>query len=217
MEKDVKEKEKVVEGKKKVVEEKKAAANTAQLKLNEANDSKKEQIKKTLSETKEQVKTAEENLNAAQERLKKAQEVRDAIKALRDAAFTKATAETSNTGQFSSLVQRNQLSDQAATSVANAVENMVKAVLDKSYTSDVCLSYLISSDKKIKKIKEQGVNAEGINPNVIAAIQSFPSTSDQDNVKNDPIYKQTVEKIQEIEAIKKICKDILKISNSKTN
>lgn len=98
------------------------------------------------------VETANTKLKAAQERLENAKEVRDTIKNLRDAALTSTTAETAGTGQFSPVIQRNQLSEKATAAISGTVEKMVKHVLDKSYTpADVCLSHLISLQDKIEK------------------------------------------------------------------
>lgn len=175
MEKDVKEKKKAVEDAQSKLDTAKSEKDKAEItknqktslfaKCTETNDKKpcgekgteKQQAERKFSEAEKQFKTADEALKAAQERLEKAREVRDTIKTLRDAALTSATAETAGTGKFSTVVQLNQLSDKATESVAKAVKEMVGEVLKKSYTPDVCLSHLISSEKDIQK-KENQVN-----------------------------------------------------------
>ena len=217
MEKDVKEKEKAVEEKKKVAEGNKAAAHDAQLKLDNATDSEKKQAEKTFSEAEKQVKTSEEDLKAAKERLKETEKVRDTIKASRDAALTNATVETAGTGQFSPVVQRNQLSGRATEAIATAVQIMVEKVLNKAYTPDVCLSYLINSKKEIEKI-EEGVSkaAKKIEEDKEIAIQGFPWLSlllvKKPKPTQDDINQYAAKKIEGIEGIKKICMEILETS-----
>ena len=110
-----------------------------------------QQTSDAFSEAKEQVKTAEEYLKAAQKRLKKAEEVRDTIKTLRDAALTSATAETAGTRQFSPVIQRNQLSGEASKAIAEAVKEMVKAVIGKSYATDACFRNLASLEAEMEE------------------------------------------------------------------
>ena len=240
MEKDVKQKEKDVEEKKKVVKEKKTAVNGAQSKLDQSTDSKRQEAERTFSKAEEQVKTSEEDLKTAKKRLKKAEEVRDTIKTLRDAALTSATAETAGTGKFSPVVQRNQLSDEATKSVATAVENMVKHVLDKPYTSDVCLSHLISSMKDIKEKEKQVSELEDklktkYGDAAKAAIESIqtmqlqilnngiknPRIQDIEKLQDSEILtltiqaKEAIQAIMEINEINAICKDILKKHSKK--
>lgn len=204
MEKDVQEKEKDVAEKKEVVEEKKAAVNDAQSKLDEATDSKKQEAERAFSEAEEQVKTAEDELEAAKKRLKEAKKVRDTIKALRDAALANAKAETTGTGQSSPVIRLNPLSGRATEAVADAVENMVKKVLNKSDMPDVCLSYLINSEKEIKKIQEQANQAiKAISAiGKIEAIKAIPENlTILEQIKQ---AKQAIEKNSAIGANKKI-------------
>lgn len=102
-------------------------------------ETEKQQAERAFSEKQEQVKTAKAELEAAKEHLKDVRELRDMI----------------NTGQYSPVIQHEPLNDEATKSVATAVENMVKNVLKKSYSPDVCLRYLISSEKRIQNIQER--------------------------------------------------------------
>lgn len=232
MEKDVKEKEKVVE-------EKKTAVDAAQSNLDVLNKQNPPDPNK-VSEAQEQLETANTELKAAQEQLKDAKEVRDRIKTLRNAALTSATAETAGTGQFSPVVQRNPLSKGATKAVANAVENMVNHVLNKSYTPDVCLSHLIRlqdeiedelaetrnfisqvKTKKLTKYKKAADSFKDIEPDNIQTvldIQNVLATLEK-KVNGQPEIQQTIEetrqhvkKIQNIQEIKEICMDVVKTS-----
>ena len=224
MEKDVRKKEKVVE-------EKKAAVETARLNVQQFENQNPQNSHK-ISEAKKQWETTNTELKAAQERLKKTQAVRDEIESSRDSALTNTATETTGTGQFSPIVQRNQLNEKATESVAKAVENMVKHVLNKSYTPDVCLSHLLRSQDKIedkiaktrdfisKLRKNKTFPHLSTNIRSLLDIQTVLGTmrskfNGGTTKKQEQAIKeieQHVKKIRNIQEIKAICMDLVKAS-----
>lgn len=95
-----------------------------------------------LSAKEKALNNAENKVATAKKLRDQAKEVKDTIEASRGAALTNATANTNSSSQFSAVGQQYSLSKEATQTVANAVQNMVKAALDKSYTPDLCMSYL---------------------------------------------------------------------------
>ena len=233
--------EKNVEEKEKAVNDAQSNFNTAMSNKDEAENKKnqtepplepseKSQADETFSNAEEQVKTAKDELEAAQERLKEAKKVRDKIKALRDAALTNTTAETAGTEQFSTVIQREPLSKEATEAISKAVQGMVENVLGKSYTPDVCLSYLIEAEKKRlaiseetrRKFKAEVAKKAEAAEEAKAAEEAIFSLASQDlvlleapKIKNKKIKaifeqgKRELEVIQKNKEIEVICRDIL--------
>lgn len=83
---------------------------------------------------------AEQKVSLKQEQLADATEVREAIENSRDAALTSAQAGTSSSGQFSVVMPRKQLSDDATKEIASAVRKIVAAIVYKDYTVESCVA-----------------------------------------------------------------------------
>ena len=185
------------------------------------------------------VKTARTKLKAAQERLEDAKEVRDKIKVRRDAALTNPMAQTTGTGEFSRVIQLAPMDEKTTKTVADAVKEMVQHVLNKSYTPDVCLSHLISSQDKIRETTEDETNnakkISGIDDlgeekknMIFGGIMSIPEIQSYEKkrqalreIENEinkktiinavrRIYNRTDREISKINEINTICKNILK-------
>jgi hypothetical protein len=86
----------------------------------------------------------ERRVDRLAQRKKEATEVRQAIESAYNTALTNASAEASTSGQFTPVVQRNQLSDQATQAIAESVQNMVERVLSENYVIESCLAALTS-------------------------------------------------------------------------
>lgn len=152
-ERDVQTKQEDVVQKKKTVEQKEEEYKqaTAAASADTENAEKEAAAKRTQTE----LAAAREELKQAERRLEEATEVRDAIRASREVAITNTNAENRSSGQFSTLVQRRQLSDEAATAIAESVENLVTKVLEKPYTKNACLIYLSSDAYQEQKPDEK--------------------------------------------------------------
>ena len=114
-----------------------------------------EQAEKVLREAEDELANAERDLEFAKQRLKDATEVRDMIRASRDAALTSTAAKTQSSGQFSTPVQRNQLSQGATEAIAKAVTDMVRQVLGQDDTDEICMSYLIRSNYRFSDVADE--------------------------------------------------------------
>jgi flagellar biosynthesis GTPase FlhF len=172
-------------------DEAKTAKETEDAKLKALNEkqppAKKEEIEKAESETKragEDLTRKDKDLEAAQsseqtaEQLRdQAKEVKEAIEASRDAALTNATANTSSSAQFGTPIQQNALSKEATQAVATAVENMVKEALDKTYTADLCMSYLLETSKTADNLQK------------LLDIEQYQSKKDS-NSKGEKVFQE---------------------------
>ena len=124
--------------------------NSAEDRLNDL----KEQAAKETSEGIESaqssaLKAAEDDLGFARQLLQYAVEIRDRIKESRDAALTDVRSETVSSMEITPVTQPRSLSPEATREIAKAVENMVKKVLDKDYSDEMCLSYLTAMSHRL--------------------------------------------------------------------
>lgn len=97
---------------------------------------------KTRDDLNAKLAAAEENVTTTEDRLAEAKETRETIENTRKAALTNAVANTTTAGQFSPVVQRNQLSAGATKAISMAVEKIVSTVLNKDYTLDTCVALI---------------------------------------------------------------------------
>ena len=88
------------------------------------------------------VKEAEDNLKFARLQLNDATAVRDSIKKSHKTTMTRMEAKSVESGYSVSPIAPEPLSAEATRAIAQAVETMVGAVLDKRYIDEVCMSYL---------------------------------------------------------------------------
>ncbi len=95
---------------------------------------------KTRDDLNAKLAAAEENVTTTAALLAEAKQTRETIENMRNAALTNAVANTTTAGQFSPVVQRNQLSKGATEAISMAVVTMVTKVLDKDYTLDSCVA-----------------------------------------------------------------------------
>jgi hypothetical protein len=100
-----------------------------------------------LRELEKALGAAEAEFATAQRQFEESRKLRQTIEDLRDTALTNATARTVTGGQFSTPVQRNELSKEATENISQAVQTMVLRVLDKKYTEDSCMYFLTNLPK----------------------------------------------------------------------
>jgi hypothetical protein len=104
-----------------------------------------EKAEKDAATKADELADAKETLELRNKQLADAKTARDALEVARDGAITSASASTSSSGQFGSAVQAKSLDAATTAAIADSVESMVKHALDKDYTTDLCMSYVISS------------------------------------------------------------------------
>ncbi len=93
---------------------------------------------------------ARENVDRLKAGLDDAKDVRSKVEANRNAALTGAGANAGGDGRFSIVTPAKALDKEATQAISSAVTEMVKTVLNKRYSLDSCMSYLIEvSPKKI--------------------------------------------------------------------
>lgn len=88
------------------------------------------------------VSVAENDVAMRETLLAQSRRNREAIEAARDSAFASALAGTGTSGQFSRPDAERQLSLDATTAIAQAVESMVTTVINKPYTGEACMSLI---------------------------------------------------------------------------
>ncbi len=117
-------------------------------------------LRAKLTTRQDELEIAKQNLDAAnadvatkEQLLASATEVKEAVETAGNEALTNATAATAGSGQFSTPSRQKTISDEAAQEVAEAVEEMVTAVLEKSYIIDSCMVFLTT--------RAEGEDADG--------------------------------------------------------
>lgn len=85
---------------------------------------------------------AVKSVELRKESLTSAKETRDTIKEKQDTAFASASAGTTGSSRFAGSSSTTTLSKDAGVAIAEAVENIVTTVLEKSYIEESCLSVM---------------------------------------------------------------------------
>ena len=95
---------------------------------------------KTRDDLNAKLAAAEEDVATKEALLATAKQTRETLENTPNAALTSAVANTTTAGQFSPVVQRNQLSEGATEAISTAVQHMVEHVLDKDYMLSTCVA-----------------------------------------------------------------------------
>ena len=144
------------------LEDQRVATKDAQDNLDKANDSEKAKFQEEskieeekLDKARKQVEVATTEVKTREELLAESEKVRKTIESTRDSSLTNAIAYTTGSGQFSLPVQRKELSKEATRTIANAVKEMVTAVLRKDYTQDSCMALLTNVQPSLQSLNEE--------------------------------------------------------------
>lgn len=143
------------------------------------------------------LKTASEQYELSKKIYADAVALTQQIEAQKDAAMANANASTSTSGHFAPPTQRIELTrDKDATiAIAATVKEMVLAVLEKDYSDDVCLGYLITHED----------SNEATNP-IDDAIKQYENERNQ----NPAVLKKLYEKKEHKARAEEACRSILK-------
>lgn len=104
--------------------------------------------KTETAKAEEEVKDAEDEVKDAERALDDAEKFEEAIRSVGEAAITSANASTGGAGEFSIVNSKKELDEKATEHIAKAVITIVEGVLNKEYSAEICLSYLIAISSK---------------------------------------------------------------------